>query len=144
MNSKFKSVTRLSIVFILAVVISGSILTYFGINNISNLKELTEKRILEEERELTARFILALQLEIEAGNVSLLLTDSGPGIDESLRDKVFEPFFSTKASGEGTGLGLSLCRRLVEDHAGQLSLESSSEAGASFKLVLPLVEEKTL
>lgn len=65
MNSKFKSVTRLSIVFILAVVISGSILTYFGINNISNLKELTEKRILEEEKELSTRFLLALQLEIE-------------------------------------------------------------------------------
>jgi hypothetical protein len=65
MNSRFKSVTRLSVVFTLAVVISGSILTYFGINNISNLKELTEKRILEEEKELSARFKFALQTEIE-------------------------------------------------------------------------------
>ena len=65
MNSRFKSVSRLSIVFILAVVLSGSILTYFGINNISNLKELTEKRILEEEKELSARFLHDLQTEIE-------------------------------------------------------------------------------
>jgi two-component system phosphate regulon sensor histidine kinase PhoR len=56
MNTRFKPVTRLSIIFILAVVLSGSVLTYFSINNISNLKELTEKRILEEQRELAARF----------------------------------------------------------------------------------------
>lgn len=72
MNSKFKSVTRLSIFFILAVVISGGLLTYFGINNISNLKELTEKRILEEERELSARFLLALQFEIEKVTVDFI------------------------------------------------------------------------
>ncbi len=65
MNSRLKSVSRLSVVFILVVVISGSILTYFGINNISNLKELTEKSILEEEKELSVRFKLALQTEIE-------------------------------------------------------------------------------
>ncbi|MCK5764572.1 MAG: HAMP domain-containing histidine kinase [Bacteroidales bacterium] len=60
-----KPASRLSIVFILAVVISVSILTYFSINNISNLKELTEKRILEEEKEFAARFLTALQNEIE-------------------------------------------------------------------------------
>ena len=65
MNNKFKPVSRLSIVFILAVVISGSILTWFSINSISNLKELTEKRILEEQRELTVRFSSAIQSQIE-------------------------------------------------------------------------------
>lgn len=65
MNSKFKSASRLSIVFILSIVISGSILTYFSINNISNLKNLTEKRILEEQKELSARFSKAIQNKIE-------------------------------------------------------------------------------
>ncbi|GAJ05244.1 unnamed protein product, partial [marine sediment metagenome] len=65
MNSRFKPISRLSIVFILAMVLSGGILTYFSINNISNLKELTEKRILEEQRELSARFSIALQNNIE-------------------------------------------------------------------------------
>ena len=56
MDHTLKPASRLTIVFILAVVLSGSVLTYFSINNISNLKELTEKRILEEQRELAARF----------------------------------------------------------------------------------------
>jgi signal transduction histidine kinase len=66
MNQKRKTVSRLSVIFILVVVLSGSILTWFSINNISNLKELTEKRILEEERELASRFSVALQNQIES------------------------------------------------------------------------------
>lgn len=65
MNSRFKSISRLSIVFILAVVISGSILTWFSVNSISNLKELTERRILEEQRDLAVKFSDAMQLKIE-------------------------------------------------------------------------------
>jgi len=65
MNHRFKPASRLTIIFILAVVISGSILTYFSINNISNLKELTEKKIFEEQRELSARFTDAIQIKIE-------------------------------------------------------------------------------
>jgi signal transduction histidine kinase len=65
MNHRLKPVSRLTIVFILAVILSGSVLTYFSINNISNLKELTEKRIIEEQRELSSRFSLAVQQNIE-------------------------------------------------------------------------------
>jgi len=64
MPLKIKSISRLTIIFILAVVLSGSILTWFSINNISNLKELTEKRILEEQRKLSARFSAAIQENI--------------------------------------------------------------------------------
>ena len=65
MNHRIKPATRLSIVFILAVVISGSILTWFSINNISNLKELTEKRIIEEERELFYGLQDSIQTKID-------------------------------------------------------------------------------
>lgn len=65
MNHKLVPASRLTIVFILAVILSGSILTYFSINNISNLKQLTEKRILEEQRELSIRFSSAIQNSLE-------------------------------------------------------------------------------
>jgi len=65
MKYRFQPVSRLTLVFILAVLVSGSILTYFSINNISNLKELTEKRILEEQRDLAAQFTENLGQEIE-------------------------------------------------------------------------------
>jgi signal transduction histidine kinase len=65
MINSLKPASRLTIIFILAVVLSGSILTYFSINNISNLKELTEKKILEEQRELSSRFLSAIENKIE-------------------------------------------------------------------------------
>lgn len=65
MNHKIKPASRLTIVFILAVILSGSVLAYFSINNISNLKELTEKRIIEEQRELSARFSAAIADNLE-------------------------------------------------------------------------------
>ncbi len=87
MNSRFKSASRLSIVFILAVVISGSILTYFSINNISNMKELTEKRILEEQRELSSRFSIALQNKIEEATAGFKneISPSGLVIDSLIK-----------------------------------------------------------
>ena len=65
MINKLVPASRLTIVFILAVVLSGSVLTYFSINNISNLKQLTEKRIIEEERELSSRFSTEIQNNIK-------------------------------------------------------------------------------
>jgi C4-dicarboxylate-specific signal transduction histidine kinase len=50
--------------------------------------------------------------------------DSGPGIPDEIRDSVFEPFFTTKKSGEGTGLGLDICRKIVEDYGGSIGFES--------------------
>lgn len=80
MNNKFKPASRLTIVFILAVVISGSILTWFSINSISNLKELTENRILEEQRELSARFAVSMQNLIENVTAGFNEEISSPGL----------------------------------------------------------------
>ena len=68
--------------------------------------------------------------------VVLRLSDTGPGIPESVQDKVFQPFFSTKE--EGTGLGLSIATRIIEDHGGRLELESKKNEGATFIITLPL------
>lgn len=71
--------------------------------------------------------------------VVLRVSDTGPGIPESVRDKVFQPFFSTKE--EGTGLGLSIATRIIEDHGGRLELASSDRGGATFIITLPIGEE---
>jgi signal transduction histidine kinase len=72
-------------------------------------------------------------------SVILRVEDTGPGIPESIRDKVLQPFFSTKE--EGTGLGLSIAARIVEEHGGRLELISRGEGGASFAIALPVKEE---
>jgi signal transduction histidine kinase len=76
----------------------------------------------------------------EVGEVVIIrVTDSGPGIPESVQAKLFQPFFSTK--DQGTGLGLSIATRIVEEHGGWLDVESKVGQGATFIITLPVREE---
>jgi signal transduction histidine kinase len=68
--------------------------------------------------------------------VSVYIQDSGPGITPENEERIFEPFFTTKSSG--TGLGLPICRSIVEDHGGQLRLSKTRAGGTSFEFTLPL------
>lgn len=71
--------------------------------------------------------------------VQIRVRDSGPGIPEGLRSRIFDAFFSTKAVGQGTGLGLFICHRIVvEQHHGQLRCESGPEGGAELIIELPV------
>ncbi|EQA44076.1 PAS domain S-box protein [Leptospira broomii serovar Hurstbridge str. 5399] len=65
------------------------------------------------------------------------ISDTGPGIADSIADRIFEPFFTTKSQGEGSGLGLDIVRRIVENHNGSIRFESSSE-GTTFYVRLPI------
>ncbi len=65
--------------------------------------------------------------------------DNGPGIPESIRERLFDPFFTTKDTG--TGLGLSLSNRIVEEHGGFLRVDSQTNQGTRFWVFLPLVDE---
>jgi signal transduction histidine kinase len=69
--------------------------------------------------------------------IELRFSDTGLGVPEEARDRIFEPLFSY-GKREGAGLGLSIARRIVEEHGGKLWLESSAEGGATFVLLLPL------
>lgn len=68
--------------------------------------------------------------------VILEVADSGTGIPADLREKIFEPYFSTKKSG--VGLGLAIVKRIVEEHGGRLSLESQEMKGTTFRIELPI------
>jgi two-component system NtrC family sensor kinase len=67
----------------------------------------------------------------------LRVADQGPGVAEENRERLFEPYFTTKPEGQGTGLGLAVSRSIARDHGGDLVLERP-EQGASFRLSLPL------
>ena len=69
--------------------------------------------------------------------VELTVSDDGPGVAEAIRDRLFEPFVTTKDVGKGTGLGLAVCRGLVEAAGGTINLDTTVERGARFVIELP-------
>jgi len=70
------------------------------------------------------------------GSVQLTVQDDGPGIDEAILDQVFDPFVTTKAAGQGTGLGLAVCHTIVERLGGSIEAGNRVEGGAKFEVTL--------
>ena len=78
----------------------------------------------------------------ENGGVSLCVSDNGCGIPAAVRERIFDPFFSTKPTG--TGLGMAIARRIIESHYGSIEIDSNEGQGTSVSLILPAhPEEKT-
>jgi C4-dicarboxylate-specific signal transduction histidine kinase len=75
------------------------------------------------------------------GEVTLEVRDAGPGIAEGALAKIFDPFFTTKPAGRGTGLGLSVSLKIMEQHGGRLTAANHPEGGARFQMTLPVSSE---
>ena len=70
--------------------------------------------------------------------IEIRVVDNGPGIPESIREKVFQPFFTTKPTGQGTGLGLSLSYDIVKAHGGTVAVNSAEGKGSEFVVQIPI------
>lgn len=80
---------------------------------------------------------LTISTGLDEGEVYVRLSDDGPGIAPEHMARIFEPFFSTKPAGRGTGLGLAVCRTLVAQHHGRISVETELGKGTTFTVWLP-------
>jgi len=85
------------------------------------------------------RELLIVSAEDDAQGVAIAVTDSGIGIADHDAERLFNPFFTTKSGG--MGMGLSICRSIVEAHGGRLSAARNARAGATFRFTLPLHQE---
>jgi C4-dicarboxylate-specific signal transduction histidine kinase len=73
----------------------------------------------------------------ESGYVQLRISDSGSGILEEHLDKIYDPFFTTKEVGKGTGLGLTISHAIIKDHNGSINVESQVDKGTTFTILFP-------
>jgi signal transduction histidine kinase len=77
----------------------------------------------------------------DCGRAVVEIRDTGEGMPESVMQRIFEPFYTTKMPGLGTGLGLAVCQRIATSLGGRLEVESQVGRGSSFRLVLPAADE---
>jgi signal transduction histidine kinase len=88
------------------------------------------------ERPEPRRIVLMTRAEPDV--VVIAVDDNGPGVPAHLREKIFEPYFTTKPTGVGTGIGLSISKSVIEAHGGTIALGTSEEGGARFTIRLPV------
>ncbi len=79
---------------------------------------------------------------VEEEAVFISVSDNGPGIPQDLRERVFDPFFTTHSANKQTGLGLSVTHRIVARHHGSITIEDTPGGGATFTIMLPAVPKK--
>ena len=82
--------------------------------------------------------IVSVKTKKTADKVSISVKDNGSGIPIKVLDKIFQPFFTTKPTGHGTGLGLSLSYDIVKAHGGELQVETKENEGSEFIIQLPI------
>jgi PAS domain S-box-containing protein len=88
----------------------------------------------EAMRESPAKALTIRSIMQSPDRITLSISDSGPGVDDAVRDKVFQPFFTTKK--DGLGMGLRISRTIIEDHGGRIWVENNPTAGVTFSISL--------
>jgi signal transduction histidine kinase len=105
---------------------------------ILNLLQNAWQALTESEHD-GAQATVAISTRVENGRLAIGVADNGPGIPEDIRERIFEPLFSTKSFG--VGLGLPLVRQIVDQHGGAIRVDTSLGVGTTITLDLPLSED---
>lgn len=98
-------------------------------------------KIVSEKSEIENGYIpkVSITTRKEESNIVIEIKDNGVGIPAHIKDKIFQPFFTTKPTGQGTGLGLSLSYDIIKAHGGNLEVESLEGEGITFKIQIPFI-----
>ncbi|MBF0450843.1 MAG: PAS domain S-box protein [Candidatus Magnetomorum sp.] len=110
------------------------------INLILNARDAID--IFDKQTQAKIEKKITINATCQSSNIIIKVSDTGPGIPESIKNKIFEPFFTTKEVGKGTGLGLSISYGIMKDFGGDIQVNSRQTGGTCFTLSLP-IQEKT-
>lgn len=84
------------------------------------------------------KIVISASADESARDVTIQISDTGEGIPDDIKDRLFDPFYTTKEEGQGTGLGLSIAYGIIEKHNGNITVESTPGKGATFSIHLPI------
>lgn len=98
------------------------------------------RNAMEAMRDSPRRELAVRVVPNGSGDIAIEVADTGPGISDDVAAQLFQPFVTTKPGG--MGIGLSISRRIVESHGGQIFVERNAEGGATFRFTLPAIEEE--
>ncbi|MFB2921497.1 hybrid sensor histidine kinase/response regulator [Aerosakkonema funiforme] len=114
------------------------------VNAIDALDEYNKKRTIQEIQAHPSHIMIRTEV-IENNKIAIQISDNGPGMTEEVRSRIFNPFFTTKAPGKGTGIGLSISWQIVvEKHRGSLRCFSEPGKGTEFAIEIPIRQESTV
>lgn len=119
---------------------NASNMLVFG--NESKLHQVFMNLILNAAQATNGHGKIDIATSVENDVLKVIVEDNGEGIDEKNLLKISDPFFTTKPPGEGTGLGLFITYAIIEEHQGQINLQSEVNKGTRFEVMLPLYHEK--
>jgi len=101
------------------------------------IKQVLLNLIMNAAQAIGKKGNISISTRAESSTVMIEIEDDGPGISKDIIDKIFDPFFSTKEPGQGTGLGLSVSYGIIREHDGEIRVQSTPGQGAKFTVVIP-------
>ena len=81
--------------------------------------------------------MITIRTHLENDRVGITVSDTGIGMSDDIKDKIFEPFYTTKEVGKGMGLGLYITYGIVKNYSGEIEIQSKEERGSTFKVSFP-------
>jgi PAS domain S-box-containing protein len=111
---------------------------------LSQLNQVFMNLLVNASQAIAERGVIRLVTGVDGNEVWVDIIDNGVGIAPELMGRIFDPFFTTKPIGSGTGLGLSLSYRIVEEHHGHIEVDSEPGSGTRFRVRLPIRQQPSL
>jgi len=111
-------------------------------NVVSNAIDAVQSRTSKNNHTITIKTFLQQKQDIS--HVVIEISDTGTGIPEDIRNKIFDPFYSSKSVGKGVGLGLSITQGIVQEHQGRIEVSSKTGEGATFSVFFPVTQPPML
>jgi two-component system NtrC family sensor kinase len=108
--------------------------------DVNKMKQVYLNLLMNSLQAINARGTVCIRTRYlkDSSQVRLIFQDNGSGIAPEIIDRIFDPFFSTKKTGEGTGLGLSVSYGIIKEHGGEIQAESEPGQWTRFTIELPL------